>query len=218
MGVTPETRHVGGPGLREQRKESTRRDLIRAGRRLFGERGLYEARIEDLTTDAGIAKGTIYGYFRSKEELILAVEIAGLEELRSWVAERLQAGSSPTDRIETAVVAHFEFLESHRDLVKLFHQVRGMLKFERPEWQALRAGLADYVRALADLLAGPGAEASRGHREAAEILFGAVSGVTSLGIALKREGRPPSESPEIISGIAGLVRGILNQAKAEESG
>ena len=44
-------------GRREHRKRVTRRELLVAGRKLFGDEGLYESRIEDLTRHAGIAKG-----------------------------------------------------------------------------------------------------------------------------------------------------------------
>ncbi|HUK63923.1 MAG TPA: helix-turn-helix domain-containing protein, partial [Dongiaceae bacterium] len=47
-------------GRREHRKHATRRELLIAGRRLFAERGLYDSRIEDLSRQAGIAKGTLY--------------------------------------------------------------------------------------------------------------------------------------------------------------
>lgn len=194
------------PGRREQRKESTRRELISAGRRLFGDRGLYDARIEDLTTLAGIAKGTIYGYFASKEELILAVEVAGLEELLRHVGGRVVGARSRRERVRRMAEAHFEFFEENLDLVKLFHQVRGMLKFERKEWQPLRRGLEKYVADLARLLEGDEArQREPGPRdlEAAEMLFGAVSGITSLGIALGRRRSP--RSTRIVQAVTALV-------------
>ena len=179
------------PGRRELRKEATRRELILAGRKLFGERGLYESRIEDLTSMAGVAKGTIYGYFDNKEELILAVEVAGLRALLDHVQGRVAGARTRRDSVRRMVAAHFEFFEANIDLVKLFHQVRGMLKFDRREWEPLRAGLEEYVKDLARLLVGranaAGAPTAE-DREAAELLFGSVSGITSLGIALRAGG------------------------------
>lgn len=193
------------PGRREERKEATRRELIAAGRRLFGERGLYESRIEDLTTLAGIAKGTIYGYFSSKEELILAVEVAGLGELLEHVRGRVAGARTRRERAHRMVAAHLEFFEENPDLVKLFHQVRGMLKFERREWLPLRTGLHTYVGDLALLLSGSGeAGLQPGGRErvAAELLFGAVSGITSLGLAL---GAPRFRSQHLVESVVSLV-------------
>lgn len=196
------------PSRRAQRKETTRRELISAGRRLFGDRGLYDARIEDLTTLAGIAKGTIYGYFASKEELILAVEVAGLAELLRFVGERVAGARSRRERVRRMAAAHFEFFDENLDLVKLFHQVRGMLKFERKEWQPLRRGLEQYVADLARLLEGEdGGQREPGTRdiEAAALLFGAVSGITSLGIALGGRGSRRPRSARAVQAVTALV-------------
>ena len=57
-------------GVRARKRISTRRELVLAGRRLFSQEGIYESRIEDITKHAGIAKGTLYLHFRSKEDLV----------------------------------------------------------------------------------------------------------------------------------------------------
>jgi AcrR family transcriptional regulator len=75
-------------GRRERRKATTRQDLIAAGRRLFGSRGLYESRIEDLAETAGVAKGTFYQYFTGKEHLVLAVVQDALAGLTKSVERR----------------------------------------------------------------------------------------------------------------------------------
>ncbi len=79
---------------RESRKRETRARLLAAGRRLFGDEGLYDSRIEDLTTVAGIAKGTIYGYFEDKQALVHAVVAAALAELLAHVHARSAAAES----------------------------------------------------------------------------------------------------------------------------
>src|SRR5512134_631564 len=148
------TRHAP-PGRRALNKHLTRTELLDAARRLFAERGLYEARIEDLTAAAGIAKGTIYGYFRDKEELALAVVSLGFAELQQLVMERLGHEGTRAERIGRIARAHAEFFTRNPDLLRVFHQVRGVLKFNRPEWRPLRGALAAHLHVLADLLHEP---------------------------------------------------------------
>ena len=76
-------------GRRERRKQETRAQILAAGRKLFAEKGLWEPSIEELTTRAGIAKGTIYGYFADKDALIRAVVGEGFAAL----AERVRAAA-----------------------------------------------------------------------------------------------------------------------------
>ena len=86
-----------GPGRREQRKHVTRRELLLAGRRLFGERGLYDPRIEDLAHAAGMAKGTLYGFLASRDVLIEAGVSAGFSELLGHAHREAQGAHSHRD-------------------------------------------------------------------------------------------------------------------------
>jgi TetR/AcrR family fatty acid metabolism transcriptional regulator len=175
--------------------------LLAAGRRLFGEKGLYESRIEDLTSEAGIAKGTLYGYYSNKEELIHAVVVGGFGELFEHVRTAAQGGRSHADLIARVVRAHVDFFAENPDLMRVFHQVRGMLKFDRPEWRPLRIALSDYLMELADVLRVPGGKgvpALGDRQDVARILFGAVSGVTSVRAALS-PGRTRPIVPEAVT-------------------
>lgn len=60
-------------GFTEREKEIIRNDLIAKGRELFGSYGLKKTSIEDLTKAVGIAQGSFYTFFSSKEELYLEV-------------------------------------------------------------------------------------------------------------------------------------------------
>jgi hypothetical protein len=85
------------------------------------------------------------------------------------------------------VDAHLAFFEANPDLMRVFHQVRGLLKFGRPEGLPLRRVLARYVARLAHVLAPRRPVAKSGaaaHQELATLVFGAVSGITSVRASL----------------------------------
>lgn len=54
-------------------KELIRKGLMQAGRARFSKSGVRAVRVEDLCQDAGIAKGSFYGFFASKEDLFMAI-------------------------------------------------------------------------------------------------------------------------------------------------
>jgi|SRR5262245_34461011 len=197
-------------GRRERNKHTTRTELLSAARKLFAERGLYEARIEDLTAAAGIAKGTIYGYFGSKEELAFAVVRLGFHELQVLVRERLRRNGTQGDRIARIVRAHVDFFARNPDLMRVFHQVRGVLKFNQPQWRPLRRALAGHIEVLADLLhegqrlPGPRRRTLR----QARAMFGAISGVLSVDASLAPGFRRPQLSREALRGIVLLTRAL----------
>ena len=61
------------PSRRQRRKDARPSEIIEAAIQLFGERGFGAARLEDVAQRAGIAKGTVFVYFPTKEELFRAV-------------------------------------------------------------------------------------------------------------------------------------------------
>ncbi|MEJ5185647.1 MAG: helix-turn-helix domain-containing protein, partial [Candidatus Geothermincolales bacterium] len=76
-------------GRRRTKGMRRREEIIRTAREIFSQKGFSETRVTDITEKAGIAKGTLYLYFRSKEELFLAVIRDAAERLRNSVAEAL---------------------------------------------------------------------------------------------------------------------------------
>jgi AcrR family transcriptional regulator len=171
------------PGKREQRKAITRAELLIAARELFGERGLYESSVEDLTRRAGIAKGTLYLYFRNKEELIQAVLREGFESLHRRMIEEVGQEAKLGQVMERIALAHLGFLAQNPDLLRIFHQARGMLKFNRREWLPLRGSLQTHLDRVAELLetSPEGGRLTPAERRGlALFFFGAVSGISSI--------------------------------------
>lgn len=194
-------------GLRERKKLLTRLELLAAGRRLFAEQGLYEARIEDVSLSAGVAKGTLYGYFRSKEELAYEVVSLGFHDLQRQVRASLGRTVQPAERIERMLKAHVEFFSRNPDLLRVFHQMRGVLKFNHVEWRPLRRVLAQHIQFLADQLQQrSGREGRRLAVQQARTLFGSLSGILSVHVSLDPHSRRPWMSRHLIRGVAHLIR------------
>ena len=68
-------------GRREQQKRSREGRILRAAARHFAARGYAATAMEDVAESAGLAVGTLYNYFRSKPELLLAILHRETEEL-----------------------------------------------------------------------------------------------------------------------------------------
>lgn len=218
------TRRPSAPALerRQQKKSSTRREIVLAGRRLFSREGIYESRIEDITRDAGIAKGTLYLYYRSKEELLTAVVQHGFDEMKDRVRRRLEGKASLREVSEEIFRAHVLFFADNPDLLRILHQVRGLLKFARTRWPSLRICLGLYVEFLATCLARGEMRAwsPARRRELASFLFGCASGVSSLRVSIAADSKGLPLVAETWAGALGAAaRAYAEQApgKARKS-
>ena len=87
-------RPAGTPKRRQRRKDARPREIIDAAIEVFGERGFGKARLEDVARRAGVAKGTVFVYFATKEDLFRAVA----KTVLAAHLRRLQSATADLDR------------------------------------------------------------------------------------------------------------------------
>ncbi len=98
---------------REQIQTETRQALLEAATRAFAEHGYANASVDAISTEAGFAKGTIYNYFTSKRELMLALIEAISRDHYASVLVEVQQTDSPVERLEQFFIAGFEWVASN---------------------------------------------------------------------------------------------------------
>lgn len=175
--------------------------LLAAAEQACADEGLYDARIEDITRIAGVAKGTFYLYFASKEAIIQAVVQDSLREL----GDRCRAASADartrSQRATALAAAHLDFYRERPGRMRLLHQARGILKFARPEWRPLRRALEAHLDTVVRLLDPPASFTAAERLAAARLLFGATAGVASIWAATSDDaarGRVPVDAAGLI--------------------
>lgn len=174
---------------RQRRRQATRALLLHAGRALLAERGLYEARIEDVAMRADIAKGTVYLHFPGKDHLVREVVGRCLDELGDAVEARAAGARTLEEALRRAAEAHLDLFERSPGTLRILHQARGMLLFGRAEWRPLREPLERYLgRLTRALAAAPGRPGRARARRLAEALYGSLSGWASVHRALSGAG------------------------------
>jgi len=77
--------------------------ILEAARRVVAEVGYVDASMERVAQEAGVAKGTLYLYFQSKEELFERAVDNGLDELMDSTRTALEATGAPLERLRAAV-------------------------------------------------------------------------------------------------------------------
>jgi AcrR family transcriptional regulator len=97
--------NVRSISLREVRE----RDLVAATRRLFDERGMQDAPIEEIARSVGIARGLIYRHFSSKEELFVLSVTDYLAELSELIRTAMTGSERPDKQLELVMEAYARF-------------------------------------------------------------------------------------------------------------
>jgi TetR/AcrR family fatty acid metabolism transcriptional regulator len=125
--------------------------ILDAAIRVFAQKGFHGARISDVAEAAGVADGTIYLYFKNKDDLLLTIFEEKMDLLQAGLEAALQGVTDPLEQVRTFAHYHFRQVRDHRELAEVLQiELRlsnKFLKEYRPEklWVYLGC-FADIVR------------------------------------------------------------------------
>ena len=124
-------------------RNDKRERIVEAAIEVFAEKGFAAARISDIAKGANVADGTIYLYFRNKEDLLLTIFEEKMEDILRDLDTALEGLVDPVDRMRAYARAHFHQLRTHPSLAQVLQiELRQSTRFVRqyrPErlWQYL---------------------------------------------------------------------------------
>ena len=98
--------------------------LLDAAEKEFGERGYHEAALDRITLSAGVARGTFYVHFKSKEEIFRAVVSQISHNARHWVAERVADAPDRFAAERQGLEAFIEFVRRHPEIYRIVHEAQ----------------------------------------------------------------------------------------------
>lgn len=93
-----------------------RADLLAAGEAVFVAKGVASTTLEDITRAAGVSKGLFYQYFRSKEELVFALQERFATEFADHVRTAIEGRPDWPSRLDAAVQACFDHFQAKDEL------------------------------------------------------------------------------------------------------
>lgn len=99
--------------------EFRRSEIITAARSVFAQKGYLNATVDEIALAAGLAKGTIYVYFNSKEEIYTAAIENDLEILRQRTLQNIAAAGTVLEKISAYINSRFDYCEERRDFFRI---------------------------------------------------------------------------------------------------
>jgi TetR/AcrR family fatty acid metabolism transcriptional regulator len=112
------------------RPENKRERILRAAIDVFAQSGYFNAKVSEIARVAGVADGTIYLYFESKEDLLISVFREHTRNYLQSLERDLANVKGPEERMRTAIRHHLEALGSNRSMAIVWQvELRHSLKF-----------------------------------------------------------------------------------------
>lgn len=103
--------------LKIKRKEQ----IIYAAMNVFSKNGFENSKMETIALEAGIGKGTIYGYFSSKKQLFEEMIYFNLEEYKKELSKIIKEENSFSEKLERLFRYHTKFIDQNLDIFQLMN-------------------------------------------------------------------------------------------------
>ena len=173
--------------------------IIDAAVRVFARNGYYNSRVSDIAREAGIASGTIYLYFKTKDEILVTLFRDKMARVVAHVRREIASGPDAVAKIRRLVALHFHVLEENPALAEVVQvELRQGQKF-------FRGASAHEVSAYFDLIESvleEGIAVGQIRRDvppkiATKMLFGAMDQLATSWVLGKRKYRLTDAAAEV---------------------
>ena len=177
-----------------------REAILKAATRVFARGGFFQSQVADVAREAGVAAGTVYLYFRSKDDLLVSLFERTMREAIAEGRAALDGVVDPRERLTRLARLHLERLGRDRDLAVVFQvELRQSTKFmERFSSTYLR----DYLGLIRDTVAqGQAAgnfRADISATVAAKVFFGALDEMATNWMLSRRRYSLPAQVDSIV--------------------
>lgn len=111
---TSRRRKAGEPAPNDKRER-----ILRAAIKVFARKGFYATRVSEIAKAAGVADGTIYLYFKNKDDVLVSIFEDRIGELNRVLREETSKAETVEDRIRRVVELQLGLLEDQRDLAEV---------------------------------------------------------------------------------------------------
>lgn len=184
-----------------------RKAILRSAIKVFAQKGYFNSKVADIAKDAGIADGTVYLYFKSKDEILHSVFDRAMEEFIAEGKREIALIDEADKRLRRIAELHLEKLGADRDLAVVFQvELRGSTKFMEEFSGGSFAEYLDIIRQTIE--AGQKSGVFRADLKAitaAKILYGALDEMVTNWVLSKRSYQLVPMAEEVLKVFFGGV-------------
>ncbi|MBI3029364.1 MAG: TetR/AcrR family transcriptional regulator [Candidatus Rokubacteria bacterium] len=184
--------------------------IIEAAVRIFARNGYYNSRVSDIAKEAGIASGTIYLYFKTKDEILVTLFREKMAEFVATVRKAISAEPDAVSKLRRLITLHFKLLEDHPEMAEVVQvELRQGQKFFRGASANEVSGYFDLISSV--LEEGIAAGLFRSDlpvKTVRKVLFGAMDQMATSWVLGKR-GYGLSETADAVADI--FLKGLATK-------
>jgi TetR/AcrR family transcriptional regulator len=144
---------VGIIERKEREKEHRKEEILDAAQKVFFEKGLAVATMDEIAEAAELSKGTLYLYYKSKEDMYLAVMMRGMNVLYKIYEPIVGSNDTSVQKLAKFGDTYKEFFHSHRSFFRMFYFLQAP-QFHKQVSEEMRQACSVESRKMWDLVIG----------------------------------------------------------------
>ena len=94
--------------------------IINAAIKVFADKGFYTANVADVAKEAGVADGTIYLYFKNKDDLLISLFETKMEEILKRFSSLITSNGNAEKKLHKFIHLYFQIIEEDKNLAEVF--------------------------------------------------------------------------------------------------
>ncbi|MFQ6042935.1 MAG: TetR/AcrR family transcriptional regulator [Candidatus Poribacteria bacterium] len=127
-----------------------RRQILDAAVKVFAQNGFYNSKVLDIAKEAGVANGTVYLYFPSKDDILISIFEEQMGELIDYIEREIQKESGSLNKLRRLVSMQMHLIETNSELTELLLvELRQSKKFLRSNATDM---MSKYIDMIGDVL------------------------------------------------------------------
>ena len=124
--------------------------IIQAATKVFAQKGFYNSKVADVAKEANVADGTIYLYFKNKDDLLISIFEDSMDTFSGEVQKVVDGVSDPVEKLRRFIRLHLELVRENQDTSLVLQiELRQSSKFMK-EYAATK--FRDYLALIATIL------------------------------------------------------------------
>lgn len=124
--------------------------IIRAAMKVFAQKGFYNSKVSEVAKEAGVADGTIYLYFRNKDDILISMFEDQMKDIITDMRQELEKEVDPLSKLECFALFHLNIVESRKELAEVLQvEVRQSSKFMK---EYSNRKFAQYVNLISSII------------------------------------------------------------------
>ena len=134
----------------EKNQSDKYQKIIQAATRVFASKGFYNAKVSDVAKEAEVADGTIYLYFKNKDDILISIFEESMDRFIQSAYARLEGVQDPIVRLQYFIELHLTLVEENQDVAQVLQiELRQSTKFMK-EYAAQK--FMDYLAIISDVI------------------------------------------------------------------